>query len=82
MEASIRIADRFISGLTTKFRSLRHFPFIGPARPEIGEGMRVVFYKQYAVYYRPGDSIVFIVRVIHGARDVAVIGERGGFDVD
>jgi toxin ParE1/3/4 len=44
--------------------------------------MRVVFYKQYAVYYRPGDSIVFIVRVIHGARDVAVIGERGGFDVD
>ncbi len=82
MQASVEIADRFISGLTAKCHSLLHFPFIGPARPHIGDRMRVVFYRKYAVYYRPDDSEVVIVRVLHGARDVPAIAERGGFEVD
>jgi toxin ParE1/3/4 len=33
----------------------------------------------YAIYYKPLSDAVVIVRVVHGARDVAAIAERGGF---
>ena len=44
--------------------------------------MRVNFHGQYAIYYRPGKDKIIVVRVLHGARDVAALAERGGFDGD
>lgn len=33
-------------------------------------GLRVVFHQLYAIYYKPTPERVFIVRVVHGARDI------------
>jgi toxin ParE1/3/4 len=41
--------------------------------------LRVVFRSPYAIYYMPLPDTLVIVRVIHGARDVAALAERGGF---
>jgi toxin ParE1/3/4 len=42
-------------------------------------GLRVTFHRTYAIYYRPDPEEVVIVRVLHGARDVTAIADRGGF---
>jgi len=42
-------------------------------------GLRVVFHSPYAIYYLPRPDAIVIVRVIHGARDIAALAERGGF---
>jgi toxin ParE1/3/4 len=39
----------------------------------------VTFHASYAIYYRVETDAIVIVRVLHGARDVAGLAERGGF---
>lgn len=39
----------------------------------------IVVHRGYAIYYLVNAAEVVIVRVIHGARDVAASAERGGF---
>jgi len=41
--------------------------------------LRVTFHGAYAIYYRPLPDAVVIVRVLHGARDVAALAEHGRF---
>ncbi len=79
MEASEVIATRFVRGIEMAFEPLRHFPLSGPAREQLAPGLRVTFRSPYAVYYMPEPEAVVIVRVIHGARDIAAIGARAGF---
>lgn len=59
---------------------LRQFPHSGAPRPRLAPGLRVTFHYPYAIYYTPTAEAVVIVRVLHGARDVAAIVEQGGFD--
>ncbi|HTT83856.1 MAG TPA: hypothetical protein VMF67_10275 [Rhizomicrobium sp.] len=42
-------------------------------------GLRVVFLGRHAIYYAPRENEFVIVRVIHGARDVAARVGHGGF---
>jgi toxin ParE1/3/4 len=58
---------------------LRHFPLSGPARDQLAPGLRVTFHSPYTIYYTPVPDAVVIVRVLHGARDVSALAERGGF---
>jgi len=58
---------------------LRHFPLSGPARERLSPGLRVTFHSPYAVYYKEFSDAVVIIRVIHGARDISALAERGGF---
>ena len=58
---------------------MRQFPLSGPAREQLAPGLRVTFRSPYAIYYLPQPDAVVIVRIIHGARDIAAIAERGGF---
>ena len=39
----------------------------------------VVRYRKYIVFYRPIENGIEVLRVLHGARDVAALAERGGF---
>ena len=78
-EASEQVATRFVTAIEAHFELLRHFPFSGPAREQLAPGLRVTFQNPYAIYYMPQDDAVVIVRVIHGARDIAALAERGGF---
>jgi toxin ParE1/3/4 len=61
------------------FEPLTHFPLSGPAREQLGRGLRVTFHNPYAIYYVPLPDAVVIVRVVHGARDIAALAEHGGF---
>lgn len=60
------------------FEPLRHFPSAGAAREQLAPELRVTFHSAYAIYYRALADAVVIVRVVHGARDIAALAERGG----
>jgi len=78
-KASEEIATRFIHAIEAAFEPVRHFPLSAPAREQLAPGLRVTFHSPYAIYYRPLADAVIIVRVLHGARDVAAIADHGGF---
>jgi toxin ParE1/3/4 len=73
------VANRFIFALQQHFEPLRSFPNSGAPRNHIRPGLRVVFHQRYAIYYRPLPDIVVILRIVHGARDIAKLIERGEF---
>jgi toxin ParE1/3/4 len=39
----------------------------------------MTFHGKYAIYCVPRPDELVIVRVVHGARDIAALAERGGF---
>lgn len=78
-EASEAIATRFVRAMEASFEPLRHFPFSGPTREQLAPGLRVTFHGPYAVYYKTLPDAVAIIRVVHGARDITALAERGSF---
>ena len=69
-----------MSAIESKFNVLIDAPMMGAKREMFAPGLRVTFHDPYAIYYAPMVEDLIIVRVLHGARDVAAIAERGGFD--
>ena len=65
-----RASDDFAHELDDKFSLLLTQPEMGRARPELGKKLRSFPIKNYVVFYDPTPEGIFIVRVIHGARDV------------
>lgn len=55
------------------------FPLTGAPCEHLAPNLRVKVHSPYAVYYFPTEREVVVVRVLHGARDIAAIAERGGF---
>jgi len=76
MEASPQIASELI---TARCAALVEFPQSGAAREQLAAGLRVIFCRLYAIYYRPLADVVGIIQVVHGARDIAAIASEGGF---
>lgn len=66
-------ADRLVADLHATFRLLAYTPGIGQRRPHLGAAIRQFMCGQYCVYYQAEDYGVYIVRVIHGARDVQTL---------
>lgn len=46
---------------------------MGPKRDNLSPGLRVLFYRDYVIYYRFTESEVVVVHVTHGARDAAAL---------
>jgi toxin ParE1/3/4 len=63
-------ATRVVQRIDARIRLLAEFPELGPERPEIAAGMRMLVQGNYLVLYRITESFVEIVRVVHGARDL------------
>nr|WP_252263991.1 type II toxin-antitoxin system RelE/ParE family toxin [Paracidobacterium acidisoli] len=80
-EATESAADEFISGLEARLELLAAFPLSGSARFQLAEGLRVMIYGMYAVYYLSRDKGILLIRVLHGARDIEAIADQGGFAV-
>lgn len=78
-EASAAIATKQLRAIAAATRKLRDLPNAGIARDELGAGLRATFHPPYVIYYRVVGPELFVVRVLHGARDAAAIAERGGF---
>ena len=78
-EASEQVATRFLKEIEAAFESVRYLPLAAAVRPQLAAELRVTFHGAYAIYFRPLPDAVVIIRVLHGARDVAALAERGGF---
>jgi len=68
---SINNAANFILELEEKVSSLDTFPERHPLIPEneyFGTDYRHIVYKKYRIIYRIIDRLVFILRIIHGAK--------------
>ena len=73
------MATEFVAAIEAALEPIRHFPLAVPSREQLGPGLRVTFHGAYAIYYRPVADAIVVVRVLHGARDIAAVAERGGF---
>jgi toxin ParE1/3/4 len=68
-------AQRTIERIADATARLEDFPASGSPRPDIHPAARSIPAGPYIVYYRIEDKTVDIVRVVHAARDTAVVGE-------
>ena len=66
-------AARFSARLEERCRQLAHQPHLGPARPDIAADLRFLPHRSYLIFYRIEADVVVVVRVVHGARDVAAV---------
>jgi toxin ParE1/3/4 len=65
-----RRAVTFIAELQTKCEKIGTAHGIGTARPELGNGIRMLPHGKYLIFYREQHSIIRIERVLHGSRDI------------
>jgi plasmid stabilization system protein ParE len=69
-------ATAFVHKLRDRFTPLLTHPEMGVRRDSLSPGLRVLFYRDYAIYYRFTDTEVIITHVTHGARDAAALIAR------
>ena len=69
-------AERFLTAVERTFDTLARSPHIGAARTfanPLLQGVRmfpVTGFRNHLVFYRPVDTAVEIIRVLHAARDI------------
>ena len=63
-------ADQVIDRIAASCGVLVDHPQIGRARPEIGEGARMLVINRWLALYRLTNDGVQVVCVVHGARDL------------
>lgn len=64
-------ADRFLRKLNGKIVDLQILPTRGSPRPDIFPDARSLIVGNYLILYRINKNAVEIVRVVHGARNLA-----------
>ena len=62
-------ADKLIRANVSRFPKLAAMPLIGRQREELSPRLRSFPVSRYAIFYRPIENGIEIVRVLHGARD-------------
>lgn len=65
-------ADRILDAIDARCQPLLRHPFSGPAREEIGRGMRHLVAGPYIILYRVESEGIRVVRVLHGRRRLQV----------
>jgi len=87
--AGIQVADRFFAQAEATFARLATMPGTG-TRYEPDEPLHadlrycpVSRFRKYLVFYRPVPGGIEVLRVLHGARDIAgILAEEFGVDAD
>jgi toxin ParE1/3/4 len=64
-------ADRFLDGIASALKLLGRNPMMGRERPELAESLRSLPHRPYVIFYRSVEVGIEVVRVLHGARDIA-----------
>ena len=68
---SIEIADRLVDTITERFFLLAQYPHMGRRRDDdLRPGVRSFPVEKYVIFYQVQDAGVFILRVLHGSRDI------------
>jgi toxin ParE1/3/4 len=63
-------ADNYVLLLQKRFKSLATSPFMGPARPDVGDGCRYLPEGKHLIFYRVDDDTVVILAVLHASMDI------------
>jgi toxin ParE1/3/4 len=71
-------ADRMMARFAERFALLAANPEFGELRPDLGVGLRHSVVGNYVIVYRAAHERIEIVRVVHGARDLAAQFKPGG----
>lgn len=72
-EASLQVALDFADGMDELMFRLADVGHSGVSREWLSPGLRMTTIGRYCVYFRVTDTETRIIRVLHGARDVAQI---------
>lgn len=70
---SVSASDEFLQNMDERFSLLVTQPEMGRQRPELGNIIRSFAFRNYVVFYDPIPEGIFIVRVLHGSRDIESI---------
>ena len=76
----IENADKYLEILTDTFQLLGDHPLIGRDRSELSDGLRYFPKDNYCIFYHPTASGVRIMRILHAARDIDSIAEKGSLN--
>lgn len=66
-------ADRLIDSFRQRSEQLSEFPELGRLRPDIAEAARSVNVGNFLILYRIVARTVEVIRIVHGARDLAAL---------
>ncbi|HXJ92132.1 MAG TPA: type II toxin-antitoxin system RelE/ParE family toxin [Terriglobia bacterium] len=78
---SLEASDRFLEAAESTFQALARMPRVGalcrlPSPKFAGLRMwRVRGFENYLIFYRPRPDGIEVLRVVHGARDLASLFE-------
>ena len=64
-------ADHVLDTINENLRMLAGNPRLGPARPDIAEGLRLFPIRRYVILYRELPDGIEVVRVVHGMRHLS-----------
>jgi toxin ParE1/3/4 len=65
-----RRAHSFVDELEARCSGVTEYPDMGRARPELAPDLRSMPHGHYVIFYTPGEDIVRIERILHGAREL------------
>ena len=71
--SNVEAAKRLVRQIAATFDYLGETPFMGRERPELKVGLRSLVVGKYVVLHLLTEDVVEIVRVLHGARDIATL---------
>ena len=66
-------ATRLVDAMLRRCELLAEQPGIGRARSEFGSDLRSFAVGRYLIFYRPIADGIEVVRVVHGARRLAIL---------
>jgi toxin ParE1/3/4 len=69
-ESNPDIADRLVDSISTRFYLLSEHPYAGHSREDLPTGLRSFPVGEYVILYRVEVRDVFVLRVMHGRRDI------------
>lgn len=79
---SVLHAVAFVDRIVESAETLLKNPHIGRVVPEFNrEDLREVIFRNYRIVYLLQDEKVFVLRVVHGSRDLAALVRREPWDI-
>ncbi len=68
--AGSNVAESFLDRIRLGIENMAIFPGSRPLVPVLGFDLRRLVVGRYLIFYRFDDETVFIVRALHGARNI------------
>ena len=71
---SVFYANKTVADIYKKIENLKLFPSMGRYIPEINsKEIRELIYKSYRIIYKFDSKNIYILRVVHFARDISIV---------